>query len=304
MVLAEKNLNSLILAGKAFWRRQLTRLMIRWEERKYASAASLPIGETKMLRILPLYEALARDGLQQGMGVSYLIQTDKTNILFDLGNNPNAISPSPLEQNMADSGISLDQMDRIFISHHHPDHIGGMKWWEKKTFSLTGMSQPELNNIPVYVSRKITYPNGNLIVKKEPLFLASGVATTGAFTFYEPFHVPWALPKDNEQALAVNVSGQGLVLITGCGHMGLQRLVRRAETLFNLPVIGVFGGLHYGEAGMEILQTDIQFLQERHLRIIALSSHDSGSRAIEAYEQAFPSVYRSIRVGEFASIQE
>ena len=50
-----------------------------------------------------------------------------------------------------------------------------------------------------------------------------GVATTGAISFVYPFPAwPAAIPHGVEQSLIVNVKGSGLVVITGCGHMGLE----------------------------------------------------------------------------------
>ncbi len=47
------------------------------------------IGTTRSLQILPLFEeAAARDDLQAEHGVSYLVKTDKLNLLLDVGLTP------------------------------------------------------------------------------------------------------------------------------------------------------------------------------------------------------------------------
>jgi metal-dependent hydrolase (beta-lactamase superfamily II) len=291
-----------VLAGMAFLRRHLSRIKIRREARAFSSPARMELGATPTLEILPLYEAAAADGLQAGMGVSYLIRTGSSVLLFDLGNNPDASTPSPLEQNMARLGVSMDEVGMIVLSHRHPDHAGGMKWWKARTFSVTGASQPPLSPLPVFVSEKIAYPGTRLTLARKPLLLAEGVATTGPFTFFEPFHVPWIMPRDNEQALAVNVAGRGIVLITGCGHMGLRALLERSDALWSVPVIGVVGGLHYTKAGPEVFGPDIRLLQKRSPAIVALSPHDSGAAALKAFAAAFPGVCRTLRAGEAIQI--
>ncbi len=55
-----------------------------------------------------------------------------------------------------------------------------------------------------------------------------------------------------EQALAVNVAGKGIVLIIGCGHQTLERAVARTEALFDEPLYGVIGGLHFPVTGSRI----------------------------------------------------
>jgi 7,8-dihydropterin-6-yl-methyl-4-(beta-D-ribofuranosyl)aminobenzene 5'-phosphate synthase len=297
MLQMRKRLFHPALLGITFLRKQLAGVKIRREVKLFSTFMPLQIGETIKLEILPLYEAFSQNELQCGFGVSYLIRTGSTTILFDLGNNPDAISPSPLEQNMARLGISLDEIDLMIISHRHPDHVGGWKWWDKKTFSLTGISQPALGTLPIYIPEKITYPGSNPTLAKMPTQLADGVVTTGRFTYVEPFPLWQIMPNDSEQVLAVNVAGRGIVLIVGCGHMGLKALLERARTVFAAPVIGVVGGLHYGKADADLLQAEIQSLRDCHPLLVALSPHDSGPAALDAFAQAFPTTYRSICAG-------
>jgi 7,8-dihydropterin-6-yl-methyl-4-(beta-D-ribofuranosyl)aminobenzene 5'-phosphate synthase len=94
------------------------------------------------------------------------------------------------------------------------------------------------------------------------------------------------------------VKGKGIFLIVGCGHMGLKTLLKRAKALFNQPIAGVIGGLHYGKQKEEDLQAEIQALREIQPRLIALSPHDSYPEALKAFESAFPDVYQTIKVGE------
>ena len=288
----------ILFVGITFSRLQWAKYQISRDKQAYLNTTPLEIGETSTLEILPLYENATQAGLQSGHGVSYLIRTDSATILFDLGNNMTAASPSPLEQNMADLGISINEIDMIVISHRHPDHVGGQNWWAERTFSLDGMTQPPLGDLSVYIPEKMTYPTGNLTLSRNPLQLAEGVATTGLITYAQPFPIWLAMPKGDEQALAVNVSGQGIVLITGCGHMGLESLLTRAKTVFDLPVVGVIGGLHYGDADMASLQPEIQLVNALNPVVVSLSPHDSGLEALDGFAQAFPEAYTSIVVGQ------
>ena len=290
-------LGLILFVGVAFLRLQLAQIEIRPEAQALSASVPLHIGETKTLEILPLYENAAQGELESGHGVSYLIRTNSAAILFDLGNNLNAASPSPLEQNMARLGISLDDIDVMVLSHRHPDHVGGQTWWNKKTFSLTGASQPSLGDLPIYIPEVMTYPGSKLTLAQTPTRLAEGVATTGLFAYAQPFPIWLSTPKGDEQALAINVSGQGIVLVTGCGHMGLKSLLESAKTAFDVPVVGVVGGLHYGDAEATALQMEIQSMRDLNPVIVALSSHDSGPAALDAFAQAFPAAYQPIRAG-------
>jgi 7,8-dihydropterin-6-yl-methyl-4-(beta-D-ribofuranosyl)aminobenzene 5'-phosphate synthase len=288
----------LLFVGVAFLRLQMVKNEIRQEDQNLSASGRLSFGETKTVEILPLYEFASQDGLESGPGVSYLVRTDSATILFDLGYNLTAASPSPLEQNMARLGVSLDDIDLIVISHRHPDHVGGGNWWSKGTFSISGDTQPSLGDIPIYIPEAMHYPGSSPILAKNPTRLVEGVATTGFIPYAQPFPVWLAMPAGTEQSLAINISGKGILLVTGCGHMGLNALLERAKTAFNSPVIGVVGGLHYGNADAASLAPEIQLVRELNPLVVGLSPHDSGSKALDAFAQAFPTVYRPIRVGE------
>lgn len=288
----------ILFVGITFLRMQWARYQMSRDTQTMSKTEAAGIGETSSLEILPLYENAAQPGLQSGHGVSYLIRTDSATILFDLGYNVTAASPSPLEQNMTSLGVSLDEIDTIVISHRHPDHVGGQNWWTERTFSLDGKTQPSLGDIPVYIPEEMSYPDGSLFLSKTPIVLANGVATTGLITYAQPFPVWLAMPTGDEQALAVNVSGQGIVLITGCGHMGLEALLARAEAVFDVPVVGVVGGLHYGEADLASLHPEIQLMSALNPVIVALSPHDSGQTVLDGFANVFPEAYVPVVVGQ------
>ena len=288
----------ILFVGITFLRLQWAKYQVGRETQTLSKTEAVGIGETSSLEILPLYENAAQPGLQSGHGVSYLVRTDSATILFDLGYNITAVSPSPLEQNMDSLGISLDDIDMIVISHRHPDHVGGQNWWTARTFSLDGKTQPPLGDVPVYIPEEMSYPGSHLTLSKMPVALTDGVATAGLITYTQPFPISLATPTGDEQALAVNVSGQGIVLITGCGHMGLESLLARAEIVFDIPVAGVVGSLHYGEADLASLQPEIQLISELNPVVVALSPHDSGQAVLDSFASAFPEVYVPIVVGQ------
>ncbi len=93
----------------------------------------LDIGSVKNLSILPLIDFHTdNDKLKTEPGVSYLIKADDTTILMDVGFNKKKEHPSPLLQNIKTLGVSLNDVDLMFISHRHLDHVGGMQEQKKK----------------------------------------------------------------------------------------------------------------------------------------------------------------------------
>ena len=84
------------------------------------------LGTAKTLSVLPLVEFYTADERLAGEpGVSYLVTVDGMKILFDTGRNVREEHPSPLLRNMESLGLSPTDIDAVFISHCHPDHVGG-----------------------------------------------------------------------------------------------------------------------------------------------------------------------------------
>lgn len=278
-------------------RQMIVRAQVEREWRTVPASAP-KLETTTRLEIIPLYEEDRADQhFDFGHGVSYLIRTDSSTVLMDLGNNPAESTQLPALQNMRELGIPWEGIDAVVISHPHPDHTGGVKAWQENTLSF-GDFAGDLSQLPIYVPTSLAYPDATLIQSSESTLVSNDIATTGVISYPEVFPLSLFNPRGYEQGLVIHVAGQGLVMITGCGHPSMERLVERAETLFEKPVIGVVGGLHYEKVSTEDVHPHIQFLEPRQPKLIALSPHDSSPEALQTFESAFPEAYRFIRVGE------
>jgi 7,8-dihydropterin-6-yl-methyl-4-(beta-D-ribofuranosyl)aminobenzene 5'-phosphate synthase len=252
------------------------------------------LGTTQRLSILPLIDMNAQGNLKGEWGVSYLIRTDKAVILFDVGQN--ADGSAPLLSNMEQLGVSADSFDSIVFSHNHPDHVGGISQTNQGTFSL---GKPvDLTGKRVFAPVPMTYPGTSVVVATDPTIIAPGVATTGTIQY------PESTDPNVEQSLVVNVAGKGIVVIAGCGHPTLQKMLPRATALVNTPVYGFVGGLHLMDADAKTLQPTIDYLKTYQLRLLAPSAHDSGVVALDTLRAAFPDAYRDVIVGQEIVIGE
>ena len=287
-----------------------------WTSARYPKLKD--VGTVKCLTILPLIDwYTARDPLIGEPGVSYLVRADDTTILFDVGYNTRGEHPSPLLRNMAALSVDVTEIDAVVISHAHEDHVGGMAHMMRHTFALSG--QPvDLKGMPAYVPVPLFNPTTRVTVVDGPLVIAPGVASMGSIP-RQLFFFGWT----PEQSLAVNVEGKGIVIIIGCGHSTLQRIVDRAEMLFDEPLCGIVGGLHYPvTASREVkfglplqrilgtgklpwdpinrqdVETAIAYLRRRHPQLVALSPHDSCDWSIEAFRSAFGAAYQDVQVGK------
>lgn len=286
-----------------------------WESAVYPKIEGL--GEVERLSILPLIDWYTiSDELIGEPGVSYLVKADDYTVLFDVGLNYLNEEPSPLLRNMDALGVAVADIDSVFISHFHVDHVGGFPKKMRGTFGLSG-DPVDLGGIPAYVPVPMNHPTADCVLVEEPRILAPGVASIGTIP-RQLYFMGWT----PEQSLAVNVKDRGIVIIVGCGHQTLQRIVDRTEMLFDEPLYGVIGGLHYPVTGSrmeklgvpvqkyigtgkwpwkpvspEDVETAISYLRNREPRLAALSAHDSCDWSIDAFRRAFKDSYRYILAG-------
>lgn len=281
-------------------------------------------GATRVLRILPLMEYQSSDpGLRSEVGLSYLVDTDQHRILYDVGHNAAGESPSPLQQNMQALGVELAGIDMVFISHNHLDHVGGLHWQRMNTFSLGTEQTPFPNPRTLLVAPEpMSYPGLFTVRADKPMALAEGVGSTGiATTGGIPRQL--ALGWIEEHALVVNVAGLGGVIIVGCGHQTVSRLLQRYDDAFSAPLYGIVGGLHlpvpqgrikvgpldvqrrlasgsgiFNPISMAEVEQEIALLKARNLGLIGVSAHDSSDEVIDLIRREFGDAHRHVRVGE------
>ena len=124
-----------------------------------------------------------------------------------------------LLSNMQKLKINPEEVEDIFISHLHGDHIGGLS------------SFLRLNNqvklwIPSYFSEAMNARE--FIEVKKSTKLYEGIYSTGEL-------------DGIEQSLCVETE-KGIVIIAGCSHPRVEHIIKTASQFGK--VYGIIGGLH------------------------------------------------------------
>jgi 7,8-dihydropterin-6-yl-methyl-4-(beta-D-ribofuranosyl)aminobenzene 5'-phosphate synthase len=91
-------------------------------------------------------------------------------------------------------------------------------------------------------------------------------------------------------------TAEGLVLITGCSHPGVQNLVKAAEEATGLEVSLVFGGFHLGGASRATLDSLVAELKGLGVERAA-PTHCSGDDARQAFREGYGENYIELGVG-------
>jgi len=212
-------------------------------------------------------------------GISLLVVTPASTILFDTGP-----SPSALKRNAELLGIDLSSVRIIVLSHEHFDHIGGIPIVKELRLNITlyvpkGMDIAALSWIKRYVSAK------HIVVVNHSTVIAPGVSIIG------PLYGP-----PYEEALAINVCGFGTVLLTGCSHPGITSFVKYAKDFLKKNVTMVIGGFHLIGYSASYVDTVVAKLIREGVRFIA-PLHCSGPIIRKLLSAKYPSHYVELYVG-------
>jgi 7,8-dihydropterin-6-yl-methyl-4-(beta-D-ribofuranosyl)aminobenzene 5'-phosphate synthase len=234
--------------------------------------------------------------------------------LFDTALTRRNDARSALVHNAELLNVDLQSLDGVVISHLHLDHVGGGLAMRHRTFAFA--AEPlEPKGISAYVPAPMNHDRAEVMVTTAPRTIAPGVAVLPPL----PRMMFWLGPVA-EQALVVNVRGFGLVLVSGCGHPGIERMLAVTERIIDQPIRAVVGGLHLPVHAMGtplLLQSTlgnpnppwrpvserdvsdaIAEITARAPQVIALSSHDSTPWTYNAFAVAFGDRYRTLRVGD------
>jgi 7,8-dihydropterin-6-yl-methyl-4-(beta-D-ribofuranosyl)aminobenzene 5'-phosphate synthase len=273
-------------------------------------------GYTDKFELIPLVENLSGNNeLKQGQGVSggvsYLIRTDHSTILFDTGYYIDS-TICTLCQNLDKLRINIGEIDAIVISHNHIDHQNDWRWINDKTF-VNSENENILPKMKIYVPTDELNLKTATLFSHDPVKISEGVYTMGIIE--APL---FDISLTQEQSLMINVKDKGIIIVTGCGHQTVEKMFQRFDKLSEAPIYGILGGLHLLvlDKGSFIagllpwepftivdVNNKIGLIKNRNLKLIGISTHDSSPEAIEEFKTAFPTGYKDLRVGESIVIE-
>lgn len=282
---------------------------------------------SKQNRIVSLYDAFGKNntGLTKDWGYSALIEYNGKRILFDAGNNADVF-----KKNVQAVGLDLKTIDFAVLSHPHADHLSGFDYLVSvnpnvklyvpedvhtlgapRDFPFGGpdpnapsLVPPEERYFGIGVSKAFLTPSGRFYGAKNVQYLSKNlevapgitlIATKspylGTFNAYPPNSPEKpALVGLPELSLALKTN-QGEVIVSGCSHTGIEKIVQATQTSVGRKVDTVIGGLHlfpYDKAYIETLADQLKNdLGVRHV----VPSHCTGHLAFSIFRQKFGKEY-------------
>jgi len=235
------------------------------------------IGSVESVEINILVDNNPNFDLKSPWGISIYIRTQNLSILFDAGPDPNA-----LKENSKKLSIDLSNLDLAVISHEHGDHIRGLEYISEVNKNLTIF-------VPAHMSEScknwIKSLGFKVIEVKDTTLISEGIAIVG-----ELYGPPY------EQALAINVKNLGLIILVGCSHPGVDKIVSKAEKELSQNPYAVIGGFHLSGASLNKIRDIAKALNKTGLKRI-YPVHCSGEDFREFLRENYPEVYGDGKVG-------
>jgi len=287
-----------------------------WENDQQRLQKIEDFGYTNKFELIPLVEHLyGNTAFRKAVGVSYLIRTDHSTILFDTGLDHDS-TICALRYNLDILGIDISEIDAIVISHNHGDHQNKWKWINDKTF-VNIENENILPDIKVYVPEDKLNLKIAAVFSYDPVKICEGVYTTGII------RAPMFFSSVQEQGLIFNVKDKGTIIVTGCGHQTVEKLLQRCDRISDFSIYGILGGLHLPIDGdskkymgyymtgrlpwepftLIDVNKKIELIKKRNLTLVGLSTHDSSGKTIEAFKTAFSNEYKDLRTGEWIIVK-
>lgn len=209
-----------------------------------------------------------------GWGFSALVKYNGTNILFDTGGDEKI-----LRWNMKRFDSDAKYIKYVFISHHHWDHVNGLGGILRKDQNVY-----ILQSFPKSIKEKIEKYGANRIEVTEFTEILPGVYSTGPLG-----------QEIEEQALILDTS-DGLIVLVGCSHPGIDKMLKFAKDKLKKDVYLVVGGFHLYQKSMAFVKNLAKELKDLGIRKVG-PCHCTGSQAISIFKQEFGNDFIEVKAG-------
>ena len=220
--------------------------------------------------------------LDTGWGFGCVVNTPTMNILFDTGGNS-----SILLSNIEKMNIDPEMIRIVVISHIHGDHVGGLDGFLQKNGNVKVFIP---TSFPDLWREKIKSYGAEYQDVKDSMKISENAYNTGEMG-------TWI----KEQSFILHTQ-QGLVVITGCAHPGIVKIIQRAKQIIpDTPVYLVMGGFHLSGASDSELKSIIKGFRDLGVLKVA-PSHCSGDRCRKLFEEEYKEDFIMSGVGKIITL--
>ena len=253
-------------------------------------------------QITILYDAFGKSSaMQKDWGYAAFIEYAGKRILFDTGNNPDVLA-----QNARLKGVDLSKLDFVVMSHRHGDHMGGLTgvlkvnpavkiYAAKEGFGVYGSDLPSsfyrkdsalpaeqryYDGAPPDIMRfGSAWPGANFQLVDKNTEIAPDIHLITLVS-----DKPGTLEL-HELSLAIKTP-DGMVIIVGCSHPGIDKIVAAAATI-NPRIHLIAGGFHLVVTSDPDIEKIVGALHDTYKVEYVAPGHCTGEPAFAALRKTF-----------------
>ena len=246
-----------------------------------AAVAAIGSGQSpsnRPLSVTVLYDNTAhRQECSADWGFACLVEgTDKV-ILFDAGTKGDI-----LLKNVETLKTDLSKVGAVVISHAHLDHTGGLSAVLPK---MPGVTVHLPSSSPPALVEAVRQAGGVVSISKDPAPVCGNVWLTGELG-----------DQIVEQSLVIRTPG-GMVVLTGCSHPGIVKILERAKEVGKDRLYAVMGGFHLLQHGDAAVQEIVARVRELGIAKVG-ASHCTGEKAIGAFRKTYGPNFIELGAGQ------
>jgi 7,8-dihydropterin-6-yl-methyl-4-(beta-D-ribofuranosyl)aminobenzene 5'-phosphate synthase len=258
-------------------------------------------------RITVLYDAFGRDAaMTKGWGYAALVEINGKRVLFDTGGDSAIFA-----KNVQAKGVDLTKLDFVVLSHRHTDHVSGLSYLLKvnpnvKIYAPTdgfggifGTDQPSrFYRKDDALPAEMRYYGGTPpeIIRLSTVFAGANIQLIDKTTELMPGITLIARVSDvpgtkelKELSLAINTA-DGIVLIVGCSHPGIEGIVAEAAKI-NPHIHFIAGGFHLVTAENLAIEKIATTLHDTFRVDYIAPGHCTGEPTFAALQKRFGNHY-------------
>jgi 7,8-dihydropterin-6-yl-methyl-4-(beta-D-ribofuranosyl)aminobenzene 5'-phosphate synthase len=269
-------------------------------------------------RVTILYDSFGKSPtLTMDWGFAALVEYGGKRILFDTGNNAQIF-----EHNVKAAGVDLQKLDFVVMSHRHGDHMGGLAYllkvnptvkiyapkersgvygddqpsstWYRKDPSLPAEQRYYSGAPPEIIHMGEAWPSANFQLIDKNIEIVPGMYLIALVS-----DKPGTLEL-RELSLAIRTP-DGLVLVVGCSHPGVERIVQEASAID--PHINLLlGGLHQIQAPDPEVERIARVLHDQYKLDRIAPGHCTGEPEFAALKKTFGDHYLYAGVGSVVDL--
>jgi 7,8-dihydropterin-6-yl-methyl-4-(beta-D-ribofuranosyl)aminobenzene 5'-phosphate synthase len=257
-------------------------------------------------RVTILYDAFGTaPGLKKDWGFAALVEYHGRRILFDTGNDAGIFAA-----NVKAAGVELEKLDFAVISHRHLDHTAGLShllavnpgitlYVPRENFGPFGSSLPSSfyrkddalpesmryygGHPPEIMDFGTAWPGAHFVLVDKTFEVAPGITILSLVS-----DIPGTLEL-RELSLVVRTR-TGSVLVVGCSHPGIERIVEEASRREG-HIRLIFGGFHLPAASDEQISKVARSLHDVFKVDRLAPGHCTGEPAFAALQKLWGSDY-------------